>query len=91
MLSAFVECEDRDQAEDRIFEIIDGCQDVYNVDLLSWARDDLQRGYTRIDHLGDLEEPISVYKVLQLQQYEVINQMAYQLLDYIDENKKEEE
>ena len=92
LLSAFVECEDRDQAEDRIFEIIDGCQDVYNVDLLSWARDDLQRGYTRIEDWTDTkEDPLDVYKVLQLQQWEVINTMASQLLEYIDSHKEEEE
>ena len=90
LLNDFVECEDRDQAEDRIFEIIDGCQDVYNVDLLSWARDDLQRGYTWIDNI-DLDQPLDVYKVLQLQQWEVINDMASQLLEYIDSHKEEEE
>ena len=88
LLSDFVDCEDRDEVEDRRFEIVDGLVDVYNADRIKWVQEDLNRGYVDSDHATGKE---GIFELIGLAQYEVINQMAYQLLDYIDENKKEEE
>ena len=84
----FIECEDRNQIEDRIFEIVDGLVDVYNADRIRWVGENLNRGLVESDLATGGE---NIFELIGLAQYEVINQMAYQLLDYIDENKKEEE
>ena len=88
LLSDFVDCEDRDEVEDRRFEIVDGLVDVYNADRIKWVQEDLNRGYVDSDHATGKE---GVFELIGLAQYEVINQMAYQLLDYIDSHKEEEE
>ena len=88
LLSDFVDCEDRDEVEDRRFEIVDGLVDVYNADRIKWVQEDLNRGYVYSDHATGKE---GVFELIGLAQYEVINQMAYQLLDYIDSHKEEEE
>ena len=88
LLSDFVECEDRNQIEDRIFEIVDGLVDVYNADRIRWVGENLNRGLVESDLATGGE---NIFELIGLAQYEVINQMACQLLDYIDENKKEEE
>ena len=88
LLLDFVECEDRDEVEDRRFEIVDGLVDVYNADRVRWLGENLNRGLVQSDHASGQE---NIFELIGLAQYEVINQMAYQLLDYIDENKKEEE
>ena len=88
LLSDFVYCEDRNQIEDRIHEMIDGLVDVYNADRIKWVQEDLRRGCIESDLATGGE---NVFELIGLAQYEVINEMAYQLLDYIDENKKEEE
>ena len=88
LLSDFVDCEDRNETEDRIHEIVDGLVDVYNADRIKWVQEDLNRGYVESEFTTGKE---SIFELIGLAQYEVINQMAYQLLDYIDENKKEEE
>ena len=87
LLLDFVDCEDRNQIEDRMHEIVDGLVDVYNADLVRWVGENLNRGLVESD-LADGQE--NVFGLIRLAQYEVINQMAYQLLDYIDQNKKEE-
>ena len=71
-----------------MYEIVDGLVDVYNADLVRWVGENLNRGLVESD-LADGQE--NVFGLIRLAQYEVINQMAYQLLDYIDDNKKEEE
>jgi len=88
LLSDFVDCEDRNEIEDRIHEIVDGLVDVYNADRIKWVQEDLNRGYVESEFTTGKE---GIFELIGLAQYEVINQMAYQLLDYIDENKKEEE
>ena len=88
LLLDFVECEDRNQIEDRIFEIVDGLVDVYNSDRIRWVGENLNRGLVESDLATGGE---NIFELIGLAQYEVINQMACQLLDYIDENKKEEE
>jgi len=88
LLLDFIECEDRNQIEDRIFEIVDGLVDVYNADRIRWVGENLNRGLVESDLATGGE---NIFELIGLAQYEVINQMAYQLLDYIDENKKEEE
>ena len=88
LLSDFVDCEDRDEVEDRRFEIVDGLVDVYNADRIKWVQEDLNRGYVDSDHATGKE---GIFELIGLAQYEVINQMAYQLLDYIDSHKEEEE
>ena len=88
LLTDFVDCEDRNETEDRIHEIVDGLVDVYNADRIKWVQEDLNRGYVESEFTTGKE---SIFELIGLAQYEVISQMAYQLLDYIDENKKEEE
>ena len=88
LLLDFVECEDRNQIEDRMFEFVDGLVDVYNADRIRWVGENLNRGLVQSDLVTGQE---NIFELIGLAQYEVINQMAYQLLDYIDENKKEEE
>jgi len=88
LLLDFIECEDRNQIEDRIFEIVDGLVDVYNADRIRWVGENLNRGLVESDLATGGE---NIFELIGLAQYEVISQMAYQLLDYIDENKKEEE
>ena len=44
LLLDFVECEDRDEVEDRRFEIVDGLVDVYNADRVRWLGENLNRG-----------------------------------------------
>ena len=88
LLSDFVDCQDRDEVEDRRFEIVDGLVDVYNADRIKWVQEDLNRGYVDSDHATGKE---GIFELIGLAQYEVINQMAYQLLDYIDSHKEEEE
>ena len=88
LLSDFVYCEDRNEIEDRIHEIVDGLVDVYNADRIKWVQEDLNRGYVESEFTTGKE---GIFELIGLAQYEVINQMAYQLLDYIDENKKGEE
>ena len=89
LLCDFVECEDRQELEDcRLHEIVDGSVDIYNYDLIKWVQEDLNRGYVESDLATGQE---NIFQQIALAQYEVISQMAYQLLDYIDENKKEEE
>ena len=88
LLSDFVYCEDRNEIEDRIHEIVDGLVDVYNADRIKWVQEDLNRGYVEAEFTTGKE---GIFELIGLAQYEVINQMANQLLDYIDENKKEEE
>jgi len=88
LLLDFIECEDRNQIEDRIFEIVDGLVDVYNADRIRWVGENLNRGLVESELATGGE---NIFELIGLAQYEVINQMAYQLLDYIDENKKEEE
>jgi len=88
LLSDFVDCENRCEIEDRIHEIVDGLVDVYNADRIKWVQEDLNRGYVESDLATGKED---IFQLIGLAQYEVINQMAYQLLDYIDSNKEEEE
>ena len=88
LLLDFVEYEDRNQIEDRIFEIVDCLVDVYNADRIRWVGENLNRGLVESELATGGE---NIFELIGLAQYEVINQMAYQLLDYIDENKKEEE
>ena len=89
LLSGFVDCTDRQEIEDcHLHEIVDGLVDVYNTDLLKWVQEDLNRGYVESEFTTGKE---SIFERIAQSQYEVISQMAYQLLDYIDENKKEEE
>jgi len=88
LLLDFIECEDRNQIEDRMFEMVDGLVDVYNADRIRWVGENLNRGLVESDLATGGE---NIFELIGLAQYEVINQMAYQLLDYIDENKKEEE
>ena len=89
LLSDFVNCTDRQEIEDcHLHEIVDGLVDVYNADRIKWVQEDLNRGYVESEFTSGKE---SIFELIGLAQYEVINQMAYQLLDYIDENKKEEE
>ena len=88
LLSDFVDCEDRDEVEDRRFEIVDGLVDVYNADRVRWLGENLNRGLVQSDHASGRE---NIFELIGLAQYEVINQMAYQLLDYIDSHKEEEE
>ena len=88
LLSDFVYCEDRNEIEDRMFEIVDGLVDVYNADRIRWVGENLNRGLVESDLASGQE---NVFQLIGLAQYEVINEMAYKLLDYIDENKKEEE
>ena len=88
LLLDFVECEDRDEVEDRMFEFVDGLVDVYNADRIRWVGENLNRGLVESDHATGGE---NIFELIGLAQYEVISQMAYQLLDYIDQNKKEEE
>ena len=88
LLIDFVECEDRNQIENRIHEMIDGLVDVYNADRIKWVQEDLRRGCIESDLATGGE---NVFELIGLAQYEVINQMAYQLLDYIDNNVEEEE
>ena len=87
LLLDFVECEDRDEVEDRRFQIVDGLVDVYNADRVRWLGENLNRGLVESDHADGQE---NIFELIGLAQYEVINDMAYKLLDYIDENKKEE-
>ena len=87
LLLDFVECEDRDEVEDRRFEIVDGLVDVYNADRVRWLGENLNRGLVESDHADGQE---NIFELIGLAQYEVINEMAYKLLDYIDENKKEQ-
>ena len=88
LLLDFVECEDCDEVEDRRFQIVDGLVDVYNADRVRWLGENLNRGLVESDHADGQE---NIFELIGLAQYEVINDMAYKLLDYIDENKKEEE
>ena len=88
LLLDFVECEDRDEVEDRRFQIVDGLVDVYNADRVRWLGENLNRGLVESDHADGQE---NIFELIGLAQYEVINYIAYKLLDYIDENKKEEE
>ena len=90
LLIDFVECDDRDEVEDRISDhaIIDGLVDVYNADLLKWVQEDLRRGYVESEFTTGKE---SIFERIAQSQYEVISQMAFQLLDYIDNNVEEEE
>ena len=88
LLLDFVDCEDRNQIEDRMHEIVDGLVDVYNADRIRWVGENLNRGLVESDLASGKE---NIFELIGLAQYEVINQMAYQLLDYIDQNKKEEE
>ena len=88
LLSDFVDCEDRNETEDRVHEIVDGLVDVYNSDLLKWVQEDLNRGYV-LSGFTTGEE--TIFERMTQSQYEVISQMAYQLLEYIDSHKEEEE
>ena len=88
LLSDFVDCEDRNETEDRIHEIVDGLVDVYNADRIKWVQEDLNRGYVESEFTTGKE---SIFERIAQSQYEVISQMAYQLLDYIDNNAEEEE
>ena len=88
LLSDFVDCEDRNEIEDRIHEIVDGLVDVYNADRIKWVQEDLNRGYVESEFTTGKE---GIFELIGLAQYEVISQMAYQLLDYIDNNAEEEE
>ena len=88
LLSDFVDCEDRNEIEDRIHEIVDGLVDVYNADRIKWVQEDLNRGYVESEFTTGKE---GIFELIGLAQYEVINQMAYQLLDYIDNNVEEKE
>jgi len=89
LLCGFVECEDRQELEDcHLHEIVDSAVDIYNYDLIKWVQENLNRGYVESDLRTDQE---NIFQLIGLSQYEVINQMAYQLLDYIDLNKEEEE
>ena len=88
LLCGFVECQDRQELEDcHLHEIVDSAVDIYNYDLIKWVQEDLNRGYVESDLRTDQE---NIFQLIGLAQYEVINQMAYQLLDYIDSNKEEE-
>jgi len=88
LLSDFVDCEDRNQIEDRMHEIVDGLVDVYNAGRIKWVQEDLRRGCVESDFATGKE---NIFELIGLAQYEVISQMAYQLLDYIDDNAEEEE
>ena len=88
LLLDFVECEDRNQIEDHMFEFVDGLVDVYNADRIRWVGENLNRGLVESDLATGGE---NIFELIGLAQYEVINEMAYKLLDYIDQNKKEEE
>ena len=80
LLSDFVDCEDRNQIEDRMHEIVDGFVDVYNADRIRWVGENLNRGLVESDLASGQE---NIFELIGLAQYEVINQMAYQLLDYL--------
>ena len=71
-----------------MYEIVDGLVDGYNADRIRWVGENLNRGLVESDLATGQE---NIFELIGLAQYEVINEMAYQLLDYIDENKKEEE
>ena len=88
LLLDFVDCEDRNQIEDRMYEIVDGLVDVYNADRIRWVGENLNRGLVESDLATGQE---NIFELIGLAQYEVISQMAYQLLDYIDNNAEEEE
>ena len=87
LLLDFVDCEDRSEIEDRMFEIVDGLVDVYNADRIRWVGENLNRGLVESD-LADGQE--NIFQLIGLAQYEVINEMAYKLLEYIDKNKEEQ-
>ena len=89
LLLDFVDCTDRQEIEDcHLHEIVDGLVDVYNADRIRWVGENLNRGLVESDLATGGE---NIFDLIGLAQYEVISQMAYQLLDYIDQNKKEEE
>ena len=89
LLSDFVNCTDRQEIEDcHLHEIVDGLVDVYNADRIKWVQEDLNRGYVESEFNTGKE---GIFELIGLAQYEVISQMAYQLLDYIDNNAEEEE
>ena len=89
LLSDFVNCTDRQEIEDcHLHEIVDGLVDVYNADRIKWVQEDLNRGYVESEFTTGKE---GIFELIGLAQYEVISQMAYQLLDYIDNNAEEEE
>ena len=93
LLSGFLEYEDRQDIEDHVHEIVDGAVDVYNYDLAKWLCDDVSRGYfdQSLDNAEFISDDTSIYGIITKRQYEVISEMAYQLLDYIDNNAEEEE
>ena len=89
LLSGFVDCTDRQEIEDcHLHEIVDGLVDVYNADRIKWVQEDLRRGCVESDLATGKE---NIFELIGLAQYEVISQMAYQLLDYIDNNVEEED
>ena len=89
LLSGFVDCTDRQEIEDcHLHEIVDGLVDVYNADRIKWVQEDLRRGCVESDLATGKE---NIFELIGLAQYEVISQMAYQLLDYIDNNAEEDE
>jgi hypothetical protein len=88
LLCKFVDYEDRQEIEGYIHEIVDGSVDIYNYDLIKWVQENLNRGYVESDLRTDQE---NIFQLIGLAQYEVISQMACQLLDYIDSNKEEQD
>ena len=88
LLLDFVDIESSDDVQDRIHELVDGAVDIYNADLLKWVQEDLSRGYIESELTTGKE---GLFARITQAQYEVINQMAYKLLSFIEDNQEDEE
>ena len=88
LLLDFVDIESSDDVQDRIHELVDGAVDIYNADLLKWVQEDLSRGYIESELTTGKE---GLFERITQAQYEVINQMAYKLLSFIEDNQEDEE
>ena len=88
LLLDFVDIESSDDVQDRIHELVDGAVDIYNADLLKWVQEDLSRGYIESEFTTGKE---GLFERITQAQYEVINQMAYKLLSFIEDNQEDEE
>ena len=88
LLLDFVDIESSDDVQDRIHELVDGAVDIYNADLLKWVQEDLSRGYIESELTTGKE---GLFERITQAQYEVINQMAYKLLSFIEDNHEDEE
>ena len=88
LLLDFVDIESSDDVQDRIHELVDGAVDIYNADLPKWVQEDLSRGYIESELTTGKE---GLFERITQAQYEVINQMAYKLLSFIEDNQEDEE